>query len=124
MPAPAASPAQSQAPFGTSPVTQPVPNRGYEAAAASRLGPIINNLSMVLNVVGAGSDVGKDILKALTILTKHSPPGSSNPATDKANIDRMAMQNTQNQNNLQAMRQQPQGGGAAMPQQQPMPRAA
>lgn len=127
--APAQQPKQDQAPFGVSPATQPVPNRGYEAAAASRLGLVVNQLTDLLKLAGASSDIGKAVLDALKTLTKHVPPGSVTPAAEKANIDRMAMQNNQNNSQMQALRQrqaQPQGGGASMPQggtQMPSPAA-
>lgn len=102
----------SQAPFGASPVTGPTPNKGFEAAAMQRLGLVIKQLTELLSLAGAGSDVGKDILKMLNIATKHVPPGSVSPAAEKNNIERMSMQNAQQGQQAGQMRQQQMAPGA------------
>ena len=113
----------NQAPFGASPATGPTPNKGFEAAALQRLGLVIKQLTDLLGLAGAGSDVGKDVLKMLNIATKHVPPGSVSPAAEKNNIERMAMQNAQQGQMAGQMRQQP-PGGAPPPQGMPQPKAA
>ncbi len=129
-PAPGGQPPQP--PFGASPVTGPTPNRGYEAAAAQKLGLIVKQLTEVLSLAGVGSDVGKEVLKALNSLAKLVPSGSVSPAAEKNNIESMAMKNAQGNQQMQALKQQMMGGqagappggappGAAPPQ---MPRAA
>ena len=125
---PAAPSSQQEAPFGTSPATQPVPNRGYEAAAASRLGLVVQMLDDLLKLAGSSSDIGRAVLDALRILVKHVPPGSVTPAASQANTQRLALQNQQQNQQMQALRQQMAqpgaqgGGGAPMPGQ--MTRAA
>jgi hypothetical protein len=109
----AGGPAQQQAPFGSSPAAGPTPNRGYEAAAAQRLGVVIKQLESLLPLVGSASEIGKDVLKMLNIGNKHVPAGSVTPAAERQNVQRMAMQNTQNQQLMQQMRPQAPGGGAA-----------
>lgn len=94
-----------QAPFGQSPVTGPTPNKGFEAAALKRVGLVVKQLSELLPLAGAGSDVGKDILKALNILAKHVPSGSVSPADEKGEMERRSMANTQNNAQMQALRQ-------------------
>ena len=113
--APGAAP--KAAPFGQSPVTGPTPNKGFEAAALKRMGLVVRQLEELLPLAGAGSDVGKDVLKALNILVKHVPSGSVTPADEKAQLERMSMANTQNNAQMQALRQQ-------MMKQQPQQQAA
>lgn len=77
-----------------------------------RLGLVIKQLTDLLGLAGAGSEIGKDILKMLNIATKHVPSGSVSPAAEKNNIERMAMQNTAQNQQMQAMRQ---GGAPGAP---------
>lgn len=125
--APAAAPQQPQAPFGQSPATGPTPNKGFEAAAAQRLGLIIKQLEEIIGTAGATSEIGQAALKMLNIGVKLVPAGSVTPASAKNNIDQMAMKNTQNAQQMAQLKAQSQGGqpggqpGAASP---PMPKAA
>lgn len=125
--APAAAPQQQQAPFGQSPATGPTPNKGFEAAAAQRLGMIIKQLEEIIGTAGATSEIGQAALKMLNIGVKMVPPGSVTPASAKNNIEQMAMKNTQQAQQMQQLKAQGQGGqpgaqpGAAAP---PMPKAA
>ena len=106
-----AAPQPQAPPMGTSPATGPSPNKGYEAAALQRLGLVVKQLSELVPLAGATTDIGKDILKALTTLTKHVPSGSVTPAAEKNNIERMSMQNTQSNQQMQALKQQMAQGG-------------
>lgn len=110
----AGGPAQQQAPFGSTPATGPTPNRGLEAAATQRLGIVIKQLEQLLPMAGAMSEMGKDVIKALNMLTKHVPAGTVTPAAERQNVERMAAQNTQNQS-LMSQMQKPPGGGGAQP---------
>lgn len=111
---PAAAPQQQSAPpFGASPVTGPTQNKGYEAAAAQRLGLVVKQLEELIPLAGAASDIGKACLDALNKLVKYVPSGSVTPASAKNNVEQMAMRNAQNNQQMQAIRQQSQG------QQQP-----
>ena len=92
-----------------------------------RLGLVIKQLTDLLTLAGAGSDIGKDILKMLNIATKHVPPGAVSPAAEKGNIERMAMQNAQQGQQAGQMRAQMAGGAApaqGMPAQPAVPKAA
>ncbi len=119
---PAAQSQQSQAPFGASQATGPTPNKGFEAAAAQRLGLIIKQLEEIVSTAGAASDIGKDALKMLNIAVKHVPAGAVTPAAAKNNIDQMAMKNTQNMQQMAQMKQQ--GAQGAAPGAAQMPKAA
>jgi len=111
---------QAQAPAGVSQATGPTPNKGYEAAAAQRLGLIIKQLEAIIPMAGATTDIGKACLEALNKLVKFVPSGSVNPAAEKNNIESMAMKNAQQNAQMQALKQQ-QG---AQPQPAQMPKAA
>ena len=125
--APAAAPQQQQSPFGQSPATGPTPNKGFEAAAAQRLGMVIKQLEEIIGTAGATSEIGQAALKMLNIGVKMVPPGSVSPASAKNNIEQMAMKNTQQAQQMAQLKAQSAGGqpgaqpGAAAP---PMPKAA
>ena len=121
--APAAAPQQQQAPFGASPATGPTPNKGFEAAAAQRLGLVIKQLEELVSLAGATSEVGQAALKMLNIGVKLVPAGSVSPASAKNNIEQMAQKNAQQNQQMQALKAQQQGGQPAQAQQQ-MPQAA
>ncbi len=120
-----AAPQQQQPPFGTSGATAPTPNKGYEAAAAQRLGLVIKQLEELVSLAGATSEVGQAALKMLNIGVKLVPAGSVSPAASKNNIEQMAMRNQQQNQQMQQLKQQGQQG--QQPAQQPpqqMPQAA
>jgi len=109
-------PAQpQQPPFGSSPATGPTPNHGFEAAGLQRLGVVIKQLEEVLPQLGAASEAGQAVVKALGLLTKHVPPGSVSPAAQKNSLEQ-AMRKAQQQNQQMAalkaqQAQGEQGGG-------------
>lgn len=99
--------------MGSSPATGPTPNKGFEAAGLQRLGLVIKQLEALVPMLGSGSEAGGAVLKALNSLAKFVPSGSVTPGAERTNIDRMAMQNAQNNQAMQQMRQgQPQPGAA------------
>jgi hypothetical protein len=118
-PAPAANPnpAQQPPPFGQSATAQPTPNRGYEAAGLQRLGLVMKQLQEILPQVGASSDAGQAVLKALTSLSKFVPPGSVTPAAEKQQLERMAQSQQQGNQQMQMLAQQ--RAQQQQPQQQP-----
>jgi cell division protein FtsB len=124
---PAAQP-QQQAPFGASPATGPTPNKGFEAAAAQRLGLVIKQLEELIPMAGATSEMGKAVLEALNKLVKYVPAGSVNPAQQKNQIESMAQKNAQQNQQMQALKQQRmqggQGGDQGAAQQPPGQQAA
>ena len=108
-----------QPPFGSSPVTQPTPNRGHEAAAMSRLSVIVKLMEETIPLLGVGSDPGKDLVKALNTLAKHVPAGSVSPGIQQSTMERLLQQQKQAGPQIAAMRaaqtgQQP-GAGAQVP---------
>src|ERR1700744_220560 len=103
-----------QAPFGSSPATGPTPNKGYEAAAMQRVGVLVKQMTEILPMVGATSELGASLMKAIQGLAKHVPPGSTSNAAEKNSIEKMAIQNQQN-GQMQQQMKQPGATGAVPP---------
>ena len=89
---------------------------------------VVKRLETILPQVGASSEPGQAILKALSSLTKFVPNGSVTPAAQKNSIEaqqRQHAQGNQQMQAIQAMRQKmAQGGGGAPGGGQPQPGAA
>lgn len=113
--------AQGQSPPGSSPATQPIPNRGQEAAALSTLAVIVNALLKLAPEFGAGSDVGRSIIDATKKLASHVPPGSASSGTQNNAMMKMMREQQQGQA-MQAMAGQ--GGQRGAAPQPGMPQAA
>lgn len=111
----AAAAAPKSPPFGSSGATQPVPNAGFEAAALQRVGVIIKQIQDVMQIVGAGSEPGKDLLKALNILVKLAPAGNVSNASERNMLEQSLMRNTQNGQQQQMLKQQAQPPKPAAP---------
>ena len=81
-----------------------------------KLGVVVKQLESILPELGASSEAGQAVLKALNSLVKFVPAGSVTPAAQKNSIEaqqRAMAQNNQQAQAVQAMRQkqgQPQGG--------------
>ena len=123
LPAPAAPGGQpQQPPFGSTPATGATPNKGLEAAGMQKLGQVVKQLEPLVAELGASSEAGQAVLKALNSLVKFVPAGSNTPAAQKNSIEaqqRGMAQNNQQMQALQAMRAkmggQGQGQGGAQP---------
>ncbi len=107
--------------MGTSPATQPTQNRGQEMKGMQKLALLVSEMPSILGMVGATSEVGQAVNKAIGLLAKHVPPGSASPAGKRNEIQDMALQNTQNAGLMQQLQQRgapsapPPPGGAAPP---------
>jgi hypothetical protein len=102
-------------PFGGSSASQATPNAGYEAAALQRVGVIVKQVQDLMNLVGATSETGQGLLKALNILVKMVPAGTVSPVAEKNMLEQAQMRNTQNMAQNQQLKQQrmtPPGGQA------------
>ena len=114
-------------PMGVSSASGPTPNKGYEAAAMQRVGVVLNQLSELLPMAGATSDVGKAVLSAIQALSKVVPPGSVSPQAQKNTIDQLQQKNMQQQQMAKQMMGAggpPGAGGGAPPQGAQPPMAA
>ena len=92
-----------------------------------RVGVLVKQMTEILPQVGATSDLGQALMKSITALAKHVPPGSTSNAAEKNSIEKMAIQNQQNSGMVQQMKQPGQQGAApppSMPQQPQLPKAA
>lgn len=79
------------------------------------LGVVVKNLESLLPKLGASSEAGQAVLKALNSLVKFVPAGSVTPAAQKNSIEaqqRNMAQNNQQMQAIQAMRQKMAQGGA------------
>ena len=121
---PGGQPPTQQPPFGTANATGPTPNKGFEAAGLQRLGSVVKSLEEMVPMFGAASEHGKEVLKALNILVKLVPAGSTTPASERSNIENMAMKNTQANAQMQALKQRQAQGGGAQPGMPPGAQAA
>jgi hypothetical protein len=99
-----------QPPIGSSPVTQPTQNTGYNIAGMKMIGMAVMALEQAMPLLGAGSEAGKDVLGVIGRLSKHAPPGTvtSNDVTNL--MQTMLMKQRQFGQQMQMMRQQ-QGQG-------------
>ena len=114
MPPVGAGTAPGQPPFGSSPMTMPVPNAGLKAAALAQLQWAVRIMEKALPMLGIGSDEGKSVMKALTSLSKLVPPGSTSPGVENSALQQMMLQARQEQPML-SMLKGGQAGGAGMP---------
>ena len=76
-------------------------------------------LGDALAEAGATSEVGQKLLDVLKKVSALAPPGSSTPASEKNNIEQMAMKQAQQNRQMQMLRQQQMGQGAGGPPAQP-----
>jgi hypothetical protein len=86
-------------------------------AGTQKLALVIRELEGILPMVGSGSEIGKDVLKAINSLVKHAPAGGATPASQQNQIQEMARKNAQSGQAINMLRQQ----GAAPPGAQQMP---
>ncbi len=128
IPAPAAPGGQPpQPPFGSTPATGSTPNRGLEAAGLQKLGVVVKQLEGLIAELGATSEPGQAVLKALNSLVKFVPAGSVTPAAQKNSIEAQQRGFAQNNQQMQALKQrmmQGQGGAPGGGQQPGMGAAA
>jgi len=115
-----------QAPFGQTGATTPTPNMGYEAAGLQKLGSIVKQLEDLIPEFGVTTEAGQAVMDTLKKLVKFVPPGSVTPASEKNMIEQRLMKNVQNNQQVQALRQQMPGAapGQMPPAPPAMPRAA
>lgn len=115
--APAAPGGQpQQPPFGSTPATGATPNRGYEAAGLQKLGVAVKQLEALLPELGASSEAGQAVLKALNSLVKFVPQGSVTPAAQKNSIEAQQRNMAQNNQQMMALKQRMMAQGGGQPQ--------
>jgi hypothetical protein len=93
--------------------TLPAANRGLQAKGLTQVQTAVRILEQALPLLGADSDPGRDVIKALTSLSKHIPPGSTSPGVERTGLQTMMQQQRQDQPNIALLRALGQGGGGA-----------
>lgn len=96
----------------------PTPNHGMQAQATGFLTAAIRILEKALPLFGSVSDEGKEVMKALTALSKIAPPGSGSPGVENSAMHNLMAQQKQESPLLQLLRQKgmnPSGQGGAAP---------
>lgn len=108
-----------QSPPGAAPpgpqngVTMPTANRGLDVAGLTLIRLAADILIEALSTgMDPASDPGKEATKAISNLSKHTPPGSMNPAIYNAALMKLMMKNRQAAPQRAAMASQ----GQQMPQ--------
>lgn len=98
---------QQQAQAGTSsPASQPSPNSGFAAAGLARIGLMLKIAEETLPMLGSGTDAGRDLLKAISLLAKHIPPGSVSPGVQQTAMQNAMLRQRQMQPQIAALRAQ------------------
>lgn len=114
-----------EAPFGASSATGPTPNKGYEAAGVQKIGVLIKQMTDLLPMVGATSEVGQAVMKAIQSFTKFVQPGAVTPTAERNVLEQGMIKNAQQSAMLQQLRQMAaQQGGPPQAGPPSMPRAA
>lgn len=105
-------------PGATGGATAPVANSGMAAGALARLKVATNLLSTLIQPLGAGSDAGKAVLKALSALAPFVPEGEMSQGVQDTALQNLLLQAQQQGPQVAAMRAAPGGmGGASAPPQ-------
>lgn len=106
--------------MGSSPVTAPTQNLGLAARGVQAVGALLNGMAMVVPLVGANTEIGRALAKAMIDIGKLVPPGSTSPQGESNFVKGMAMRNAQMAPQRAALAAQ---GGAA-PTMTPPPAGA
>jgi hypothetical protein len=120
VPSPQAAPQGQPPSAGSSPVSQPVPNQGHQAAGMAKLAMIVRLMEQTIPMLGAGSEAGRDLLQATSRLAKHVSSGSVSQGSENTAVQNLAAQQRQMQPIIAQMRQggqPPPQAGAAPPAQ-------
>lgn len=122
---PGAKPPGGTPPFGQTSAAQPTANKGNEAAAMQKLAMAVKLLGDAFSSAGPMSELGQGIMKHLAGLAKLVPVGASTPATERNQMQDMALKNAQQNQMVQQMRQQQAAGqGGQKPGMPPQAAAA
>src|SRR5215469_14974036 len=98
MPPAGAGTSPGQPPFGSSPMTPPVPMRGNEMKGMVLVVEAKERLEAALGPqggIGAETDVGQAILKALEVIGKAIPEGAVTPGMQRAGAQQFQLQQRQ-----------------------------
>ena len=113
----AGSGAPGQPPFGSSPVSQPTPDHGNQAAALGLVAVMLKIAEMAIPKVGSTSPIGKELMQFVMKLGKHVPQGAGSPGQEKTTLQQLQTQGQQNAPMMALLKAQqpPQGGPPGAP---------
>lgn len=102
-----AAPAGAGAPpqMGSSPATGPTQNAGHAAKGRNFIAVALKVLEGAVAMVGSNTEEGKDVLKAITLLGKHTT-GQVTPQAEKNSLEGLMMKRQQQAPQMAAMQQQ------------------
>ena len=103
-PAPSPLGPPGQPPFGGSPMTMPLPEKGMEAAALAQLGVVVKQLEKLAPMLGVTSEPGQAVYAALKTLAKHVPQGAVQPGMEQAVLQKLLAAVKQQGPQIAAMR--------------------
>jgi len=98
----------------------PTANRGHQAAGLANVQWAVRLLEKSLPLVGAETEPGQAIMKAIQSLSKHVPAGSTSPGVENSALQQAMIQAKQEQPMISTLRSLGQG----QPQPGAAPRAA
>ena len=106
--------APGQPPFGSSPVTGPVPNRGMQGEGLALVAKAKDLLEKSVSMPGLGaeSEIGQTVLKFLADLGKHLPDGAVPPGLQNAGMQKFMMSERRDAPIQAILAALQQGGGA------------
>jgi|SRR5215469_4091234 len=114
-----------QPPFGSSPISAPVPHRGLQGEGVALISHAKQLLEKAIGTPGMGAEteLGQAILKALEVLGKQLPEGVVTPGMERAGMEQFMLQHRQNAPMMNIMAAMGQGGapGGAPPAAPPGP---
>src|SRR5215469_12895455 len=93
-PPPGAGTAPGQPPFGSSPMTGPVPNRGMQGEGLALVAQAKDLLEKAVTMPGLGAEteIGQAVLESLTKIGKHLQDGAVSPGMQNAGMQKFMMQ--------------------------------
>lgn len=110
---------------GINPASTPSPNRGLEATALAALAVHVQAIHRLSGLFPAGSDVARDVHKAVDLITKHVPPGAVSQGLMTSQAEKMMQQQRAMAPQIAAMRAaQPPGAPPGPPGAPAPPMAA
>src|SRR5215469_13358840 len=126
MPPAGAGTSPGQPPFGSSPMTPPVPMRGLEGKGATLVAQAKRLLEQAISEPGLGAEteIGQAILKSLEAIGKVMPEGAVSPGMERAGMQQFLLGQRQTNPMMSIMAALGQGGGAQPPGQPAQPPAA
>lgn len=99
---------------GAGGATMPMMNRGAKASGLAYIQQAVRILEKAIQVVGAETELGKDVIQVLTKLTKHIGAGAS-PGVENSALQKLMAEQKSEAPLLQQLRSQGGGGGGTAP---------